>query len=215
MVQDIIIHIGLPKTASTFLQYDVFPKMKDINFGTADLVSWDDYSLKEGCVNLYSSETFIGDATNSKLSFEKLREISKRYPDLKIIVVLRDNEKWLPSLYNQYIRNGGVYKYDKWRSMVFDERFMDDNMIIDELRRISKNVVVLNFEELKRDSNVFVSNMCKDIGIPVPVFENNIRGKSLGPFAIKFLRFTNHFFVLSKPYRVVRRWKMRKKLNGV
>ena len=65
-------HIGLPKTASTFLQKNVFPKIKNVNFGTPDTgQSFSSYRPVEDKINLYSNETALGSVTAEKIMYNR------------------------------------------------------------------------------------------------------------------------------------------------
>jgi hypothetical protein len=129
---DHIIHIGYPKTATTFLQRSVFPAISEINYidyhQSVDLLSpliyLDDldYSMKEVKEKL---APFFNDSL-TLMSFEGLcgapfiykglarSAIAKRLKELgfnKVIITLRDQVSLIDSIYRQHILQGGVVRF--------------------------------------------------------------------------------------------------------
>ena len=129
---DQIVHIGFPKTATTFLQRSVFPAISGINYIDyhksvellSSLIYLDDldYSPKVVEKNLKSH---LSDSVNLT-SFEGLcgapfiykglgrSAIAGRLKELgfnKVIITLRDQESLIDSIYRQHILQGGVVKF--------------------------------------------------------------------------------------------------------
>ncbi|MEP0986900.1 sulfotransferase domain-containing protein [Ekhidna sp.] len=129
---DRIVHIGYPKTGSTFLQLEVFPSIPGINYVDyrtcvklfSDLIYLDDldYDSGKAALNfaelngvkptLYSQEALSG----PPFTFKGLNRssIPVRLKDIgfnKIIVTIRNQIDIIDSLYRQYIYQGGVMKF--------------------------------------------------------------------------------------------------------
>lgn len=124
------IHIGLPKTATTFLQDVVFPAFEDIQLITTPITYYNndfiklksaDDSLiqldkvKENIINIAKNESVIisdeflsgfpihlCNINRTKIA-ERLRYI---YPNATIIIFLRGQKDILHSLHNQYVKVG-------------------------------------------------------------------------------------------------------------
>jgi len=139
------IHIGLPKTASTYLQRRFFPRLEDICFVSrpytqeneafnrlqyADASLYDEAMLEaeidelnrraEGArAILLSDEHFAGSVNGGFQNRGQAAERLKRVmPEAEIIVFLRGQEDFICSLYAQKVK-GGMF------SGHLDERFLD------------------------------------------------------------------------------------------
>lgn len=155
----ILVHIGYPKTASTFLQFKIFNNeslgFKDITKGSmAYFVEWDDFdfsaekvreyyhnvlseSQSKGLIPVISSEVFsvrFGKPTYQKTLAERLYET---FPDAKIFFFIREQMGAIASFYNQVVK--GRYT----RSI---EEFIEDAInkegnpqLIGDRKRISVN----------------------------------------------------------------------------
>jgi len=213
----IIVHVGYPKTGSTFLQKDVFPKIKNVNFLTNDLNNFDFKNVKKDKLNILSREGLFGlpHESDLKTGYQRINEIKKNFPDAHIILIIREKKPWIKSLYKQYITGGGKYNFKKWFLNNFDLGFLDYEKNIKYLEKNFKQVLVLKFENLKKDPDKFVKDICDFIGVEVPKYENKIRGKSPSKTTLTLIRFVNHFFKAYKPYRKMKRWLFRKKYNKI
>ncbi|WEG12876.1 sulfotransferase domain-containing protein [Pullulanibacillus sp. KACC 23026] len=135
-MKTIYLHIGYHKTATTFLQRIIFPKLKQLNYinktGEAlkrmnqirtkkltkkEIESFRKFINKKdnGKPILISNEGFSGNPLHSKKTkkqFEVLEDLRKIFPpsefDVHIIVGIREQVSLLTSLYLQYIKMGGV-----------------------------------------------------------------------------------------------------------
>lgn len=139
----IVIHIGLPKTATTFLQNEFFPKLNGVtyigrpytqenyafnNIQFADRTIYSASSVKKEfnkiiCTSnqntiLISDELFSGfplyNYINRGIIAERLADMA---PKAEIILFLRSQVDLIASLYNQYVKIG-------WVSRPLDESFL-------------------------------------------------------------------------------------------
>ncbi|GAB4247520.1 MAG: hypothetical protein Tsb0034_26760 [Ekhidna sp.] len=141
---DRIIHIGFPKTGTTFLQKNVFPNLKGIayhDYKVADELFYEtiylddldydaDYnreriasSFSNDENTLFSFESLAGapyiyKGVNRSLIPSRLRKIGFN----KVIISMRNQCDMLDSLYRQYVVQGGVMKFkdfvdldEKWK----------------------------------------------------------------------------------------------------
>jgi hypothetical protein len=127
------IHLGLHKTASTYLQRVGFPAHPEINLlpfrlgkpGTTEFLhsSWktDDsadwsrafqaeinLSAREGAANVISEENLSGSMMNGCNAFHLAHHIKTTFGSPKIIIVLREQFSYLQSAWLHHIREGGV-----------------------------------------------------------------------------------------------------------
>lgn len=134
--KEIILHVGLPKTGTSYLQFKLFPSFKNVFVsGQGDPVvhesplaplmnlNFKNYDLldeKEKILNylnslnfdkvLFSSESLVGNSVlNFKNNFEITTKLKTLFPDAKIFFVFRKQSDWLESLYNQHISKEKKY----------------------------------------------------------------------------------------------------------
>jgi hypothetical protein len=197
-MNELFIHVGLPKTATTFLQRLVFPKM-DINYISINSEHTINYiinsKIRDDKINLISDEELYGDVFSMK-NMDSGKVIAKRlrklYPKAKIIVVLREKEAWTKSLYKQFMRNPQrailVNNYDQWYENFFNHKSLDFNGYIKVLKSLFNDVLILNFEELKKDNKNFVSKIADFMNVPMPEYENKRINVGLNDKHLKFIR---------------------------
>ena len=179
--EKVIIHIGLPKTGSTFLQTIIYRKLKDTckffgEFGE-ERFHWDS-KLSTKRINIISNEQISGRPNVSfKVAdrYTVIARFGKMFPDAKIIMVLRDKKSWINSLYKEYVKSGfGAYPFDRWYNEIFDEEFLNVEKYVDYLRSLFHEVMILQFEDLKKDHKIFVKKTCDFIGVDVPEYQNRV-----------------------------------------
>jgi len=186
---EIFIHVGLPKTGTTFLQEKVFPKM-DVNFICKENLVTAKLSLDK--VNLISDEDLSHkiDIFGSN-KYEVANRIHRMFPNAKIIVVFREKEKWLKSLYNQYLK--AFYRpyipFEKFRNIVVESGALEFEKYEQHLKNLFDDVLVLQFEDMKKDVYGFVSKICEFMGVDVPDFDTTPVNVSLNERQLKLIQF--------------------------
>ncbi|MEO9475292.1 MAG: sulfotransferase domain-containing protein [Cyclobacteriaceae bacterium] len=127
-----IVHIGYPKTATTFLQWEVFPNLEGVNYVDyrtceqifTPLIYLDEFDYDLSSVqetlkayvlertNLFSFEGLVGPPFIYKgLGRSVIPERLRALGFDKIIITLRNQEDMLDSLYRQYVIQGGVVRF--------------------------------------------------------------------------------------------------------
>lgn len=131
---ELIIHLGVHKTASTFFQKKYFNKLAGYEYVDRNLlVEFKNYLLYEDDFNfnpqdaynlflrvlrdknsnyIISDEDFyclpFNSASDKKRNLNRLIEVFEDKMNIKIIILLREQTKLLNSLYLQYVKTGGV-----------------------------------------------------------------------------------------------------------
>ena len=157
----VVIHIGYPKTGSSFLQLEIFPKIRNKNL----------------CI--LSDESLIGRVFKKDISdMEPIALMLKRlYPDAKIMIGIRDHKSILKSLYSQYVKEGGNLGYEEFLDEKINMERLNYKKWIDLYKKLfgEKKVWVYNFEDFKKDIDKVLQDMCKFIGCEVPKYDKNKR----------------------------------------
>lgn len=144
-MSNVIIHIGIRKSATTWFQEKLFPKLSNIHFvgkrnyyypqWLKDIHYLDDFAfdrnieevisaakldLKEGILNVISSEAF----TNTSVIFSQACRIKAVFPSAKILITLRDPIDTILSHYKLDVADGIYHlpleEYLDWSRTPFD-----------------------------------------------------------------------------------------------
>jgi hypothetical protein len=152
---NVIIHIGYPKAASTWLQKSVFQSVVNFELCEGSLVA--DHLLKPGSFSfdpetcrkvfdsafqrpvLISEERFLGSFNlgwnNGAYVKELTGRLKKVFPQATVIVLIRKQTEIIASAYSQYIRDGGTVSIDKFL-------YPPDNFTF-------QNILKFSFEQLE------------------------------------------------------------------
>ena len=189
---DIVFHVGLHKTGTTFLQKEIFGKSPDV-FLTREPILHMGY--KSNKVNVVSLESLSGVPHKPSVNQECRNVVIDRiywvYPRAKIILGLRDKKSWLCSVYSQYIKTGGTKLFNDWYTNVFDKSLLDFKGYEKHIRSFFDNVLVYQYEQLNDDEKSFTKQICDFIGISIPEHENKVYNKCLSDKEIRRYRFMN------------------------
>lgn len=180
----LIIHVGLHKTGTTFLQNTYFKSLENTLYmhGNSFFVPWKEQLDKTTKNMLLSYEGFSGIAWHKEYSwinsFEMNIEALKRFfPEAIIIVVFRKHGDLALSMYKQYINEGN--------SCTLDEFFGDNAIIstqdlnfkrrIEFLEQKFNKVYLLNYETFKVEGFSYLDDL---FGKELNLERNEIEQKS-------------------------------------
>jgi hypothetical protein len=213
----IVIHIGMQKTATTFLQWNVFHYL-DVNYlwhifykpflkGFLDSRKKIDLKkiketipnfLKNDKINLISEENlYTGMFLKEDDRLLMLDRIKTVFPNAKIIFGTREAEDILPSWYKEYVAVGGVLNYKGFLEKHMDLKKLDYKPYIKELKKKfgSKNVFVYTLDEVKKNQDDLISKMCKFIGVEAPKNYRKTPARiGYGPNMVKISLVLNRLF---------------------
>jgi len=177
--RDIYIHVGLPKTATTYLQKFIFPQIKGINYFSPIHYAMPNYILsiepdtKPTLISdeYLSSHYFIdikGNKSGSRFTIAK--RLKKLFPNARIILVLRNKEDWLKSLYVQYIKSPyrPTISFEVFREELEKTGATDFEKYVDFLNENFNEVLVLHYEELKSNPRSFIKKICDFMNVEMP-----------------------------------------------
>ena len=147
--KQIYFHLGLHKTASTFLQQNVFP-----NFYGLTYIDKKDFHIKEkiiedsNCKNILISREIDPE---DKSGLVKIKEVAANYPSTIPILFLRQHGPWVVSRYKHYVKYG--YKdFDEFFDSQHDQGIIKKSNLeymkkIELLRRYYQNPPYVFFHE--------------------------------------------------------------------
>jgi hypothetical protein len=190
----VVIHLGLPKTGTTFLQKAIFSNFPDINYIERN------FNLKTKIqtnkLNLISEEGLSGSyyrtINNEDNRFDIANKLKLLFPNAKILLGIREQNKWIRSMYSQAVREGCPHSFNKWYELI-NKNFLDVDKYVKYLKNLFSDVYIFNFEELKNNREYTIKNICDFIGLDVPNYENKIYNVRLSNYQIKGKRIVNKF----------------------
>ena len=175
----VLIHVGLPKTGTTFLQLEVFPKIE-----------------KQG-VKVISDEGLSGDYFQKNSysivynRYDVIKKLKELYPDAYINIGIREIEPWLKSLYSQYIKEGGFYKYKKWLREVLNPECLDTQSYLKFIQQHFDKVFIYKFDNFIKNKKSIIDNLCDFLEIEHIKFKDKRYNTKWCKESIRLSRFLN------------------------
>jgi sulfotransferase family protein len=145
-----IIHVGYPRTGTTYLQRFYFPELSKNLDNDSEIIS------DEGL----SGNVFSDDLLKPQI-------LHNRYQDLRIIITVRSQLTIIPSLYNIYLKSGGKKKYGRYvNDIISNKKLYYYDLIAEYCRKFgSENVLVLVYEELEDNKELFLNRIQRFCGV--------------------------------------------------
>ncbi len=211
----ICVHIGYPKTATTWLQKHLFPAVPhaafcgvkeglritgphDHAFDPSSIRAYFMQQIPEGSQTLIlSSEAIIGQLMTGALDTERnARRLHAIFPEAHILITTRNAETFFLSLYQQMIKEGGSLQLsqmlDATRPVHFDLHCLDTNRLVALYEGLfgPQSVTVACFEDLKQAPERFHTCLASFLERPVteiPLPLHIKENESLPPNGIRLL----------------------------
>ena len=162
------------RTGSTFLQNEVFNKIKNKKILSSECISGNFVSTKDQDITAYANIDYL---------LEKF--------DTKILIVFRDYNTWIKSCFNKYISVFGYKNYDNWKKLIgINEKWMI------EYRNYLKNfenIKIMNYEDLLTDNYSFVKEICDLLDINMIQYNNKYHNKTRNKARLNLKLLINKF----------------------
>lgn len=165
MKREIYFHVGLGKTASTYLQQKFFPKLKEIEYIQRNKYK----NFRKHIENSNCDKIFISNEFDRQLEREA-GKFAKYYPQAKTIIVLRRHSSWIASQYRRFVKNGKADSFEEFVDLKNDQgdwkqkdlyfypkiKFLED--------KFQQKPYVLFFKDFKNDNFSFFDKFAKYLG---------------------------------------------------
>jgi hypothetical protein len=111
----VIVHFGLSKAASTFLQRAVFPRLRGLHFYKKSRFRQYPQVLarlapERDAPVLFSSESFLRPQEPN----HKVTDFAAAWPEAQPLLILRRQDQWLRSRYRYYLRKHGQLAFEAY-----------------------------------------------------------------------------------------------------
>lgn len=226
--REVYLHIGLPKTGSTYFQKNIFPFFEDTDFFMSSQsfseIVWQAIKKKL----FISHESFSGAPVRTvrlgpkgwlKSRDQRLGFLSSIFPYANIIIFFRSHGEWISSMYRQYLHQGGILKFDDFFSINEDlivERagLYYESIFRDVRDKFNGKILCVNYEGFKKNSNKIYDMLEDFIGARLShIGKSEIVHPSVKRFQAQVLRYVN--YVIEPSYLEYRRLPHFKRVNGI
>tara|TARA_B100000900_G_scaffold307419_1_gene266093 strand:- start:284 stop:1207 length:924 start_codon:yes stop_codon:yes gene_type:complete len=222
------VHIGFPKSASTFLQKKIFSKNGHINYIKDP--SFYEYLYAKKKVSEKIRKRFIDNFIKKEFSTSKINIISaeifvmpndclfthprdndwkkilpnkeimqnlKSLPiDYEIIMIIRNQRSWLISWYQERVKRLETKSFQNWLG---SKEIKNTLKVIDFYETlklwkkffIKRKISIIPFELLKNDSEKFIKEISKILGVKINIDDKSIVKSGISKRAIFFKRKIN------------------------
>jgi hypothetical protein len=197
----VILHIGLHKTGTSYLQKNIFPNLKDIHFGGRGnkLIS-----KKENI--LISNESFSGIPyyKNEYTYFEQfeysINKLNSLYKIDRVIIGFREPNSILKSFYKQFLHEQGTLHFDEFFG-TSDECILkpDDFKFLEFYKLLitifgDKNVFAFDHGDLIKEHDNFIKKLVQFLNTEITIVKPNMDfNKSVADNLEKYLISMNQF----------------------
>ena len=158
-------HVGLGKTASTYLQYRFFPKLKGVHY-----IQRTRYGRFGRIIESTNHSKYFVSREFDRQYEREVNKIAEKYPHARIIIVLRRNDSWIASQYRRYVKNGGYQPFHRFLDLEDDQGLwkQKDVYFYPKLRMLRElfehKPLVLFHDELKQDPYAFFDRIAGYMG---------------------------------------------------
>lgn len=162
---EIYFHVGLGKTASTYLQYAFFPKLKDVHYVQRTQYRFFDSILRKNEYGKY----FFSREFDQQLEAE-VSHFAQHYPDTKPIIIFRRHDGWIASQYRRYVKNGSSRSFKAFfdveqDSGIWPRREVTFRPMLDILEKyFTQKPLVLFYDDLRKDPYAFFDQFAETMG---------------------------------------------------
>ena len=224
---ELYIHIGLPKTATTYLQSSYFPQLMDIQFygkgGRRYFLDLDSYDAKDRNI-LISQEEFTAQTWTKKRqirrgetdlvrwadTFEQaIANLKRIFPTAHILVMFRRQGDFIVSLWRSHVMMGGVETFSEYfgeTGMFHEEDILIEPKVQVLRREFGENVTFFSFEDFKRQGPAYLDGFFASRGMLRNPAANvkRLRNASFRGSKLEVTRRINFFyFKIPNKFRVV------------
>ncbi|XOV91875.1 MAG: hypothetical protein ACFHWX_16915 [Bacteroidota bacterium] len=194
---EIFFHVGLGKTASTYLQHSVFPYFKGIKY-----IPTNQYKKSLKIIEKGEFSRYLVSREFDRQFEDEVKWFCSVHPDAHIIVVFRRQDKWIASQYKRHVKGGFYKEFKDFIDVENNKGFWDrkEMIFMDKIKVIEKystqKPLILFHEDLSDPYN-FLNKIATYCGATfekdtVSIKPRHTAWKEKQLHAVKFFR--QHFY---------------------
>ena len=112
---EIYFHVGLGKVASTYLQYNVFPKLSGVFY-----IQRTKYKKSANIIRHKQATKYLVSREFDRQLETEVKKFSADFPHSKPIILLRRHDNWIASQYRRFVKNGFSGKFNDFFDIYHD-----------------------------------------------------------------------------------------------
>ncbi len=195
--KEIYFHVGMGKTGSTYVQYKFFPKLKNVFY-----IQRTKYRKSVDIIAKTDATKYLVSNEFDRRLFVEVDWFTSRYPQTKIIIVLRRQDSWIASQYRRFVKNGFSGSIEEFIDLKNDRgEWKKEELFfypkIEYIERKTKHKpLVLLYDELKENPFSFFDKIASYVGAEYDKNEVSLAPKhrSYSEKQLKFRRELNKVF---------------------
>lgn len=174
----IYFHVGTGKTGTTFLQYRVFPKFKNIYY-----INRTKYKKAKTIINNTNHNKYLVSREFDQQLEREVKLFSSYFPDTIPIIVFRRHDSYIASQYRRFLKNGFRGNFQDFFDLEndlgkFKKHDLNYSHQIQLLEKYFKaKPVVLIYEKLKSNPSDFINNLSDLMDVSINLEKLNLTKK--------------------------------------
>jgi len=188
MKNKLFIHVGFPRTGTSFLQEQIFRKIPNVNFQRRNII---EQEIKPDSINIFGDESITGVLPEHRKTI--IERIHKVFPDAKIIIGVRDYESWYRSLYNLYLSKGYTGTLN---DVIEEDLYRDSDGYIDFVEKLygKENVFVYDQKTMATNFGGWLKKLSYFLDIDLSFVVNKRVNQSWLPLSLTLAKRLNRYF---------------------
>ncbi len=158
-------HVGLGKTASTWLQNKVFTQFTGVYYIHPTRYR----KYRQIIDSTEHAKYFVSREMDQQLERE-VKKFAEKYPDTQPIIVLRRNEAWIASQYRRFLKNGYPYTFTEFFDVEKDSGFwkIADALFFPKIEILctyfTQKPLILFYEDMRKDPFACIDKIAAVMG---------------------------------------------------
>lgn len=186
--KEIYFHVGTGKTATTFLQYRVFPKFDGIYY-----IQRTRFKKAEKIIHAKKFSRYLISREFDQQLEQEVEKFSSSFPDAKPIIVFRRHDSYIASQYRRFVKNGFRDSFTDFFDLDHDEGYFkqQDLNYYHQIKILENNFnqkpMVLFYEDLKENPEKFIEKLALQMNVTIDLQKVNLKRKH-GSYSEKQLK---------------------------
>jgi len=177
---EVYIHPGMGKTASTFLQYNVFPRIRGLHYIQRTRFRRSHRIIEKARHPKY----LVSGELDNRFMERYLKVFTATCPYARPIYLLRRHDEWIVSQYKRYVKNGNRWTFTDFFDLEKDTgawkkqqlEYYPNILLLEEY--FDHKPLILFYDDLRKDPERFIQDMVEYMGAGIDLSSVNLRKRN-------------------------------------
>ena len=173
---EIYIHVGMGRVGSTFLQYQVFPKIRGLHY-----IQRTRFRQAKKIIGKGKSDKYLVSGELDNRYIEKyIKVFADPYNFARPILIIRRHDEWIASQYRRYLKNGNHWRFTDFFDLEDDKGYWKQeslnyypNILLLE-KYFQHKPMVLLYDDLRKDSKAFIHQIVEYMDAEIQMDQLNL-----------------------------------------